>query len=195
MRNVLLVVFIFMALAVSGQIENSAKSVSPLEAGKQIPDVSIKDLDNNKVMVRDIVAEGPAVFLFYRGGWCPYCTKHLSDIASIEGKIKKMGYTIVAISPDSPDKMKETLEKSDITYKLYSDSDGELIKSMGLAFKAPKLYGRLLKKHSDGINKGVLPVPALYVVGTDGNIKYRFYSSNYKERISSDELLKELSKL
>jgi peroxiredoxin len=195
MRNVLLFTLFLLTMTVSAQVIENPGSVNPLKTGEQMPGVSVKDLNNNEVLISEIIADGPAVFLFYRGGWCPYCTKHLSDIASVEDKIKEMGYKIIAISPDSPGKLKETLEKSTLSYKLYSDSNGTLIKGMGIAFNAPEGYEKLLSDHSDGINKGVLPVPSLYVVATDGSVKYRFLSPDYKLRISSKILLEELGKL
>ncbi len=190
-----MLLFLITTISVSAQVLDNPENINPLETGEKMPDVSIKDLENNSVMIHDIVSKGSSIFLFYRGGWCPYCTKHLSDIASVESKIKEMGYTIIAISPDSPDKMKATLEKTELTYNLYSDSDGKLIKAMGIAFKVSDGYKKLLDEHSDGINEGLLPVPALYVVDNKGNVKYRFLSPDYKLRISSETLLKELEKL
>ena len=50
----------------------------------------------------------------YRGSWCPYCNTQLSEIASIEDELKKLGYQIVAISPDKPESLNVTETKHDL---------------------------------------------------------------------------------
>lgn len=52
------------------------------------------------ITLHEVIKVKPTVFVFYRGGWCPYCTRQMSELAQIEEQILEMGYQIVGISVD-----------------------------------------------------------------------------------------------
>ena len=122
----------------SAQIAGRAEEISPLLIGENIPDVLVKAPDGSEHSMLNILNQKPTVILFYRGGWCPYCNTHLSEIRNAEDEILKLGYQIIAISPDSPDNLSVSSDKNDLNYFLYSDADGTFMKAMGIAFEAPK---------------------------------------------------------
>lgn len=135
--------------------------------------------------------------LFYRGGWCPFCNVHLAAVGEIAHEISGLGFQIIAISPDSPEELKESLEEQDLKYRLFSDASGTLTKAMGLAFRSPEKYDSMLNDRSGGANEGFLPVPGLFVVNTEGVIEFEYISPNYEQRIKSSlhlDILKHYSK-
>ena len=79
--------------------------------GEMFPKTILQSKDATDVKVSDIISKKPSVIVFYRGGWCPYCSKQLSGLRKIMDKVDKLGYQIIAISPDSPKSMKEYLDK------------------------------------------------------------------------------------
>lgn len=171
------------------QVPAKAEDISPLLISEKIPDVGLKTIEGESVTLTNIIREKRSVLLFYRGGWCPYCNAHLSAVGEVEEDILALNYQVIAISPDSPGKLKSTTEKQSLNYGLYSDASGALITSMGLAFKAPDRYENRLGNYSDGQNPGILPVPSLFVVDTDGTILFEYINPDYKQRISADLLL------
>jgi peroxiredoxin len=194
----LLVIFLFAGLATfaaSAQLPEKAEDISPLLIGEKIPDVALKATDGSNQQLHNIFGQKPTVLLFYRGGWCPYCNAHLAEIRDAESEVLRLGYQIVAISPDSPENLQATDEKHNLGYSLYSDADGELIKAIGIAFKAPEKYAGMLSEKSDGQNKGFLPVPAVFIVDTSGNIQFEYINPDYKTRLSAGMLLAVLSEL
>jgi len=132
---------------------------------------------------------------FYRGGWCPYCNIHLSEIQEVESEILKLGYQIVAISPDSYKNLDISGEKNKLNYSLYSDGEEKLSKVIGIAFKAPEKYDCMLYDSSGGINEVFLPVPSVFVIGTDGEILFEYINPDYKTRLSADFLVTVLKNL
>ena len=180
---------------VLAQVPDRAEDVSPLLISEQIPEVEITSLDGNTVSITDIVKEKRSILVFYRGGWCPYCNIHLSAIGEAKEEILKLGYQIIAVSPDSPSELKKSVEKNELSYDLYSDSDGKLISEMGIAFQAPEKYSSMLLKYSDDKNARLLPVPSLFVIDTDGTILFEYISPNYKNRITESLLLSVLKDL
>jgi peroxiredoxin len=91
--------------------------------------------------------------------------------------------------------LKKSISKNTLSYDLYSDGDGTLMKKMGVAFKAPEKYSSMLLKYSGDKNADVLPVPSLFVIGIDGTILYEYVNPDYKTRMSPEELIKELKSL
>jgi len=135
------------------------------------------------------------VLIFYRGGWCPYCNQHLAEMADYEDKILALGYQIIAVSPDSPDNLGKTLDKNSIQYTLLSDSRGELIKAMGIAYQATFLYESIRSKGATGEKLDLMPVPSLFVVDRKGIIRFEHVDSDYKVRMSGEELINVLRAL
>lgn len=85
--------------------------------------------------------------------------------------------------------------KDKLDYSLYSDGDVKFIQSLGIAFKAPEKYSGMLNKSSGGLNKGFLPVPAVFVVDQSGTILFEYINPNYKTRLSAGLLLAVLKEL
>lgn len=188
MKTLVLLLF-FISSTTVAQVANSPEEVSPLLIGQQVPAITLRSADNQEHQLRTLVSEKPTVLLFYRGGWCPYCNAHLSEVQEAEEAIIEQGYQILAISPDSPANLQTTENDKQIHYQLYSDADGTLMKAMGIAFKAPENYLGLLKKSSEGENQGILPVPSVFVLDTNGSILFEYVNPDYKTRISRDLLL------
>jgi peroxiredoxin len=119
----------------------------------------------------------------------------LSALAEAEKQILDLGYQVVAVSPDSPENLKITEEKDKVKYTLLSDSKGDLIKALGVAFEAPENYKSVINVHSNGLNTNALPVPSLFVVNTDGEILFEYISPDFKHRITSELLVSVLKNL
>ena len=105
-----------------------------------------------------------------------------------------LGYQVLAIGADSPEGLRPTLEKHQITYTLLSDADMSASAAFGLAFR---LGDDILKKY-DGygikltaVHDGHywLPVPAVYIVGADGRIAYAHADPDYRVRLSMPDLM------
>ncbi len=179
----------------TAQIAEKAEDISPLLIGEIMPEAELKAPDATSHKVSAIIAEKPTVLLFYRGGWCPFCNAHLSEIQGVQSEVVKLGYQIVGISPDSPKNLQATDEKDKLDYSLYSDADGKFIQSLGIAYKAPDKYFGMLNEKSDGLNKGFLPVPSVFIVDTSGKILFEYINPDYKTRLSAGLLMAVLEEL
>jgi len=198
MKKLIMALFAFALLSTtsfSQQVASSADQVTPLLNNAMIPDVTVKNTEGEDVSLRDLVSDKPSIFVFYRGGWCPYCNQHLADLKKIENDIEKMGYQVFAISADRPELLKETMAKNELTYTLLSDSPMNATKAFGIAFKVDdatinryKEYGIDLEEDS-GYNHHLLPAPAIYLVGTDGIVDFNYVNPDYKKRIEGEILL------
>ena len=181
--------------AVITNISESAEGVSPLLPGLSVPEVTLKDTQGQPVALKKLLANKPTVLVVYRGGWCPYCSKQLKNIQNIEQQIAEMGLQIIAVSPDSPAKLAQSTISSP-TYQLLSDDQLALAQAMGLAFflddKTAKVYRNKLGVNFvglDGEQKVALPVPAVFVLDTQGMVHFQYANPNYRVRLSEPLLL------
>jgi peroxiredoxin len=181
---------LFVLLAFSPQlmeIPDKPEDISPLLIGEKIPNTKIYDLENKGLNINDLIAQKPSILIFFRGGWCPFCNKQLAAIQDIKPKLEKLGYQIIAISPDKPEGMKKTLDKNQLDYTLLSDYTMEASLALGIAFKSSK-YQDLLEK-SSGQKHHLLPVPAVFIVDQTGKILFEYINPNYQERLNPKLLL------
>jgi len=139
------------------------------------------------------VAGKKTIIIVYRGGWCPFCNRHLAEVAQAMPEIKAAGYQVLAISGDAPEKLQATAKKMGETlptdYTLLSDVTGGFIKALGIAYMVPKHYEKTVAGASGGANDGWLPAPALLVVNEKGVVTFSFVNPDFKVRISKKLLL------
>ena len=181
-------------------IAPSPEQVTPLLNGLTIPAVSLTTADNKAVALTELVQQKPSILVFYRGGWCPYCNAQLTALRDIEPQLNKLGYQLIAITPDSVASINKSLQDTGgnkLNYTLLSDSNFAASSAFGLAYyldeKTAAAYkGKLgsLITTETGTEKVVLPVPAVYIVNTAGEAVFSYVHINYKTRLHSELLLK-----
>jgi len=194
---IMLMVFSVTVMATNTRedIHDSADQVQPLLAGMKAPDFTVRDVRNQAFQYQSDAQSKPVVLTFFRGGWCPYCNLHLSEMRLAEEQLKEMGFDIWFISIDKPELLFESLDDPEIGYTIYSDSSLEATRAFGLAFRVDDAlnerylgYGIDLEGAS-GENHHVLPAPATYIIGTDGIINFAYINPDYKVRLHPDVLL------
>lgn len=170
-------------------IPQNPEDISPLLIGESIPTVKLKDAKGMEFDLNGAVASKPTILIFYRGGWCPYCSKQLSGLQELMPELEKIGYQLLAISTDSPEGLMQSASKEQLGYTLLSDADLQVSKKFGLAFKAPKGYWEMLPKTTGGMNKDLLlPVPSVFILDKGGKIHYEYINPDFKQRLSPDLL-------
>jgi peroxiredoxin len=180
---------------VTGNIPNNAEDIRPILTGTKIPDVTLTDVFGNPVNLLTTVSKKPVILIFYRGGWCPYCNTQMSHIQKIDSSLKELGYDILAVSPDTPNELGKSIDKNNLNYTLLSDSSMDACSKFGIAFKVNDEIVEKYKSYnidlegSSGMKHHLLPVPSVFIIGTDGIVKFQYVNPNYKVRIDSDLLL------
>lgn len=168
----------------------------PLKQGDSIPDVTVRNADNQELKLKALVAEKPTVLVFYRGGWCPFCTKHLSALATIQDDLKSEGIQMLAISIDQPSTLKETPQHDELGYTVLSDSDATAAEAFGIVFTVPDELVTLYKEKygidleaAAGQTHHKLPHPSVFVVSTNGTIQFAYVNEDYKVRLEPQKIL------
>ncbi|HEX9463661.1 MAG TPA: peroxiredoxin-like family protein [Alphaproteobacteria bacterium] len=182
-------------LIVSGQAERAKK------AGDVAPTFTLSDQDGNQVSSAALLAQGPLVATFYRGVWCPYCNMELQAIQEAVPEITARGAKVVAISPQTAPNSRKSARQNKLAFPILSDEGGKVGAAFGLRFQLPHYLVDLYKSLKNDLPtfnadpSWTLPMPARYVIGTDGVIAYAEVNPDYTKRPDPSELLPVLDRL
>lgn len=164
------------------------------------PDFKAVDQNGNSVRLRDLLKKGPVVLVFYRGNWCPYCNKYLKKLEDSLQLIKDKGATVVAVSPELPENVKKTVEKTKAEFPVLYDEEMKIMKAYEVEYQLSE--NNVTRYRSTGIkldeingkNGNYLPIPATYIIDKEANITYRFFNADFKKRPSVQKILDNLKK-
>ncbi|MDH3646462.1 MAG: AhpC/TSA family protein [Gammaproteobacteria bacterium] len=177
------------------RIAADSSEIMPLLAGMPAPEFTVRGADGEGYTFVAGPRNKPVVLTFYRGGWCPYCNRYLAKMRSAEKALLDLGYELLFISADRPEKLRPFLEETKSKYTLLSDNDLVAARAFGLAFRVTDDYFNKLLQHdidledASGRNHHALPVPAAFVIGTDGIIDFQYLNPDYKIRVDPDVLI------
>ena len=149
----------------------------------------------NALTLATALGGGPTVVLFYRGGWCPFCTRHLAGLAGILPDLTAAGWKVVAVAPDQPSVLAATLAKGDDGVPRLSDAEGNLMRAFGVAFRVDDTTDAKLKGYkidlaaAAGNDHRWLPVPSVFLIAADGTVRFAHADPDYKVRLDPQALL------
>lgn len=176
------------------EVRKSGVTDKALKVGDRAPDFELPNAAGKKVKLSELIARGPVIVTWYRGGWCPYCNIALRGFHKSLPEIRAAGASLVAISPETPDNSLSTAEKNHLDFEVLSDRGNKVAHAYGVAYKIPRVImeqfkGRLdLAKHN-GDDSGELPLGATYVVDRGGVIRYAFVDADYRKRAEPYDVL------
>ena len=181
----------------------TAEDVRALRAGDEAPVFAVQTVEGKEFHFDPSTLTAPTILISFRGGWCPYCNMHLSELRHVLPQINDLGVEVLFISNDRPEILYSSLAaetKEDIEgldYTILSDAELNAAIAFGTAFRTPDDYAERLKKRrperdlaGSSIERySALAVPAVYAIGLDGRIAFDYVNADYKVRLPADELL------
>ncbi len=179
----------------------SADLTTPLKSGDRAPGFTVRTVDDEPYVFDPDHLENPTILISFRGGWCPYCNMHLSELRTVIPEISAIGYDVLFLSNDRPELLYSSLKQETqdaidgLDYVILSDAEINAAMALGTAFRIDKgLTDYMDKKGRDyqGSSIGMhnaLAVPAVYVIDRSGKIVFDFVEPNYKVRLSAEDLL------
>lgn len=159
-----------------------------LRKGKPLPEFSAIHEDGRAVKSSDLLGS-PAVILFVRGNWCPFCSKQVEEVTSHYKSLSDLGAKLILITPKPLDTTRRVAEMFGVEFDFWLDESLHIAKSLGLlmtkgvAESQYKVYG-----HNTFW-------PTALVVDKEGVIRYSKLSKLLFDRPDSAALVKELKKL
>ena len=194
-------IFLFSVLCIiTSMVAAQTPTVYPegLKVGDAAPMFTAKDQNGKTVKLKQALKGGPVVMLFYRGQWCPFCNKQLSHFSDSLQMLIAKGASVLAITPETEENVKKTVEKTKSSFPLLEDEGMAIMKMYKVNFAVDgntiakyKGYGIDFDK-ANGSNGANLPVPATYIIGKDGIVKYVFFNTDYRKRASVQDIINNL---
>jgi peroxiredoxin len=170
--------------------------------GDTLESFTLSDATNELVTLDQLVETGPAVIVFYRGGWCPYCNLALRTYQNeLLPELAAFGARLVAISPQLPDQSLSTTEKIGLEFTVLSDPGNRVAKSIGIVFQQAdevldaqrKLGLDLAKVNAEGSTE--LPRPTVLIVDGDRTVRFVDVQPDYTARTEVADILAALADL
>jgi len=184
-----------------GISEESIPSLKAIPVGGVAPDFTASDQNGNTLQLSEMVKDSSVILVFYRGYWCPYCTKHLAAFVDELSAIQSKGAKVIAIAPEGSDNRAKTVKSTGLPISFISDSDNNIMKKYGVAFKVNEAYnnkfknwqkGLLTISEANGQEEAYLPIPATYIIAKDGTVKWSHFDPNYANRSSVADIVNNL---
>jgi peroxiredoxin len=191
-------VFLFILLLVV-VISQAQEKPEGLFINSKAPDFKAKDQSGVEINLKDLRKKGPVVVFFYRGNWCPYCTKELTRLQDSLSLITEKGAQVVAITPEASEGIAKTIEKTKAVFPIIYDEEMKISKGYKVGFQVDdrtteryKSFGNDLLVINNQKQKAWLPVPAVYIINKEGTVTYRYFNEDYKKQPNIKEILAEL---
>lgn len=171
-------------------------------AGDKLTDFTLPDANGTPVSLAELLAQGPAVIVFYRGGWCPYCNLALRAYqAELLPELDRYSAQLVAISPQTPDKSLRTKEKAELGFTVLSDVGAQTARSLGIAFEpaddvlaAQRELGLDLTKFNASGSTD-LPMPTVLIVDSEHTVRFADTHADYTVRTEVADILAALAEV
>jgi len=188
-KNLLFIIVLLFSL--------QAYSQNGLKAGAVAPNFTAVDNSGKQVDLQSLLKTHKAVVLFfYRGQWCPYCNRQISQLQDSLQLVTGRGAYVVGVTPETPDNINKTVDKTHASFSLVHDEGYKIMKAYDVNYTVDdglyaklKGYGIDLDKNN-GNSDHVLPVPATYVIDQSGKVIYVHFDKDYTRRASVSDILK-----
>ncbi len=172
-----------------------------VQQGHNFPAFALTNANNETRSLKNFLSQGPLVISFYRGAWCPYCNLEINALQQRLPEITAAGAQLVAISPQLPDKSVDQVASSQLTFDVLSDLENKLAKKCSLVFSLPESLRPIYAAWQidipghNGDYSFELPIPATYIVDTNGDVRYAHVNMDYTKRLEPDVIIEQLKML
>jgi len=179
---------------VSRLAQSNAGATAP-KVGEPMPAFLLPDQQGRLVRLEDFLDDGPVALSFNRGHWCPYCRINIDALARAEEEIAPERRHVAAIVPDRQKFAMWLKSDAKAPFPILTDMDNGYAMTLGLAFyvgdelKQMMVSSRWDPAVSQGTDNWMLPIPATFIVGTDGIVRGRFVDPDYRTRMAIEEML------
>lgn len=172
-----------------------------LEVGAVAPDARLETIDGGETTLAALFAHGATMLVFYRGGWCPFCSFQVHELSEAYPRFEERGVRLVLVSVDRPEESARTSQAYAIPFPVLSDSD--LVAHRAYRVLQVVDDETLAHYHEMGIDleaasgrdHHTIAIPSIFVIGADGLILFRHVDRDYRTRPSAEQLLRMLDGL
>ena len=201
--TILFILIVLLSSEAIGQQKEKGKekenSPQGLAVGDTVQNFQAIDADSTLYVFNEMIKKEPVVLIFIRGQWCPVCNRHMSQLQDSLQAVYKKGANVVVISPEKPEYINKTIEKTGAQFTILYDENQKISDAFDVTFepsgKTKVIYNTVLgaklkEAHTDDSER--LPIPATFIIDTNKVIVWRHFDPNYKNRSTVKEIIENI---
>ena len=180
---------------------SSGDAPQGLQVGDQLASFELPNQLGQTISLDELQGDSNVVISFYRGGWCPYCNIELCLLQQALPEFKSHGARLIAISPQLPDESMSTAEKNELSFPVLSDAGNKVAREFGLVFTLSEQLRPLYESFNidlpatNGDKSFELPIPATFIIDSDGVVKGAFVNADHKQRMDPSDIINVLKEI
>lgn len=171
-------------------VKKSIQLNNVLNVNDKAPDLNLQLVSGGQKKLSEYYSKTPVVLMWFWGNWSSYCDISFSAYKDVYSQIKKKHGELIIVTPEKNVNSIESLKNENI--EIVVDTKNQTARKFGLVFAVPagikKFFGI-----KDEITQ--LPLPAVYIIDTQGVIRYAFLSSDLKHRADPLDVLNALKQI
>lgn len=181
--------------AATQSLAKDFQSRRSLRIDDEAPDFVLPNSRGQQISLSEQLKQGAVILSFYFGSWCPYCNLELRAYQSLLFKIRALGASIWAVSPQTIQASQSTVLKNCLSFDILSDQGCQIACAYGIDFKLTDslkvLYTELGHALPDfnGTDDWQLPVPATFIIDRHRHIALAHIDVDYSHRYEPDDAI------
>jgi peroxiredoxin len=182
---------------VIAELKGRNLAAEALPAGAPAPSFQLQDHHGKLVSSADRLNDDRLIICFFRGRWCPFCVGQLEAMNLILPQINHAGASLLAISPQTVQQSFFMADQHKLRFPLLSDAGNKIARQFGLTYRVPDeqqaIYRRAFVNlpFANGDDSWELPIPATFILDTDGTVLYASANEDYAERPEPADILRQ----
>lgn len=157
-----------------------------LVVGSKLPHFTVRDVNDNIVSSAQLTNK-PAILIFYRGNWCPFCTAQIKELMARYKQLDALGVRVALIAPQPHENTVGVSKTYDAKFDFLTDEDNAAARTLGIEHRNGLPMGmQALGYDSDTV------MPTVIITGEDGKIVWTHETDNYRVRPEPDTFLEVL---
>lgn len=184
------------------QLVDNADPARWVKVGDVVESFGVQEVDGVTLTLSALLENGPLVLVFFRYEGCPACNLALPYYErNLLPGLRELGATLLALSPQVPDRLVEIKRRHDLGFFVATDRDNALGRRFGILYEPDDAAKQAAKERGQtigditGTGTFELPQPTVVVIGTDRRVHFADVHPDWLKRTEADQILEAVASL
>jgi peroxiredoxin len=179
---------------VDGLRRSGAGSAVPA-VGETLPDFALPDADGRWTRLGELLANGPLVLSFQRGGWCPFCRAEMAGWRAAMGDLRAAGARLAVVTPETGGRAAALRATLGPGADMLCDVDHGVAMTLGLTVPLPPELGRRYREAGLDLDRltggagGFVPIPATFALDARGRVLFVHADPDFRHRAEPADVI------
>jgi peroxiredoxin len=167
-----------------------------VKAGDTVAPFVLRNVEGGELTLDDLLADGPAVLIFFRFATCPACNLTLPYYQrALWPALRTLGATLTAVSPQVPERLVAIKTAHSLEFNVASDIGNALGRRFGILYAFDEASRRASASkgawigETTGTGTWELPMPTLLVIGQDRKVAFADVAPDWLLRTEAEPVI------